>query len=96
MARSTNKRPFCGWTYCRSEKKDKQDYHRRYRSAVRQALRLGLEPPHFREYSNRWMWGKDGRQYFGDWLGDQRSLPHPSPKRPTETYDEFARRLMRK
>ena len=67
MSRSRQRTPISGWAACRSEKKDKQLWHRAYRRAVRVALAQGLEDlPHYREHSNPWMMGKDGKVYFGN------------------------------
>ena len=42
-------------------------WHRRYRAAVRRAIRAGVDPlPHFREHSDVWVFGKDGKTYWND------------------------------
>jgi len=69
MSRSYRKTPVHGNCVCSSEKKDKQLNHRRERQAVRQALHHDKEVmPDYREVSNRWTMGKDGKQWFGDSL----------------------------
>lgn len=67
MSLSLLRTPISGNCKCRSEKSDKILYHRAYRRRVRMAIRAGLDPlPHFREVSNVWTWGKDGKTYFGN------------------------------
>ena len=90
MSRSYRKTPRTGWCCCRSDKPYKRIYHRRYRSAVRTALRSGRAIPHYREYSDPWWWGKDGKQYFGHMLGDHRE------RWDGFTYHDIAVDLMRK
>lgn len=68
MSRSYRHTPIAGITTCRSEKEWKQRWHRRLRSAVRRTLLQTMDDallPHFREVSNIWTFGKDGKQYFG-------------------------------
>lgn len=67
MSLSHQHTPVTGNCSCRSEKYDKVSYHKRYRRAVRIAVQRGDEVlPHFRELSNVWTWGKDGKTY---WVG---------------------------
>jgi hypothetical protein len=64
MSRSRRKRPFRGITTCESEKEDKQHAHRAYRHAVKQHMKLNPKSetiPNWREYSDPWSWGKDGK-----------------------------------
>ncbi|HLY30599.1 MAG TPA: hypothetical protein VKQ36_06200 [Ktedonobacterales bacterium] len=66
MSRSRRKHPCHGVTTAASEKRDKQRDHRRYRHAVQQRLAVcwpdeAWQTPHWREYSNPWMWAKDGK-----------------------------------
>lgn len=68
MSRSRKRTPICGWTTCRSEKEWKQRWHRRLRTAVRRHLLQTHDDtrlPDFREVSNPWTFGKDGKGYFG-------------------------------
>jgi hypothetical protein len=68
--RSRKKTPVCGITTCRSEKDDKRIWHRRFRAKERDNLlahsRAGVDADyittHFREVSNPWNMGKDGRR----------------------------------
>ena len=78
MSRSRRKHPCTGITTCESEKDDKREAHRRFRHAVRQRLQAGvptdataltdtaddLTLPHWREYSDPWTWGKDGKWFI--------------------------------
>lgn len=75
MSRSRRKHPYTGITTCESEKDDKREAHRRYRHAVRQRLQTDVpadathatdDPtlPHWREYSDPWTWGKDGKWFI--------------------------------
>lgn len=71
MSLSHHHTPITGNCVCRSEKSYKILYHRRYRRAVRMALRIGADPlPHFRELSNVWLFGKDGKRYIGNLRSD--------------------------
>lgn len=66
MARSRRRTPVTGFTHCRSERKDKQAWHRRFRRAVRAALQREDDLlPHVREVSDPWGFGKDGKVYWG-------------------------------
>jgi hypothetical protein len=67
MSRSRKKTCISGATLCVSEKKDKIANHKRERMAVKQAIINGDElMPHYREVSDPWVMGKDGRFYFGN------------------------------
>jgi hypothetical protein len=87
MSRSRKKTPIHGIACCRSEKADKKIWHRRFRASERSRLVDVLRCPeiadgylttHFREVSNRWSMGKDGKvhwekpdssdDYFDIWL----------------------------
>lgn len=98
MARSRRKTPIYGNVVCRSEKTWKQIWHRRHRKAVKQALRTGQPVPHYREHSDPWWMGKDGKRYFGDMLSDDREID--SYRRTwhldCETWSDVARKAMRK
>jgi len=68
MSRSHRKNPICGITTARSEKQDKREYNRRFRRAIKQALRH-FDPesdvlPILREYSDPWAMDKDGKHRF--------------------------------
>ena len=72
MTRSRKKTCISGTTLCKSEKKDKVANHKRERKAVKQAMSNGDEVlPHYRELSNPWSMGKDGRFYFGNYDADK-------------------------
>ena len=71
MSRSTRKTPIMGITTCRSERDDKQIWHRRWRAHQRTALAsapLDDEdsklPESMKQLSDIWDMGKDGRQYW--------------------------------
>ena len=66
MSRSRLKTPIAGIAICRSERADKQEWHRRFRKRVREvlgSLDMASEPPlpHFRSLSDPWEFGKDGK-----------------------------------
>ena len=66
MSRSKRKTSIIG-TAGSSEKQDKRDYNRRYRSACKQVLHIDPKEellPHLREYSNPWSMSKDGKKWF--------------------------------
>ena len=67
MSRSRRKSPKRGITTARSERCDKQTWHRAFRKAERQRLasRPLSEPHHFRSFSNPWLMDKDGKHYWG-------------------------------
>ena len=71
MSRSYQKMPIKSHTTCRSERLDKQIWHKRWRTKERIKLAsLNLEnlDDHLttdrREVSNPWNMGKDGKHYF--------------------------------
>jgi hypothetical protein len=85
MSRSTRKTPAGGITTARSEKKDKQCWHRAFRSASRQNLQAiirdwragdGFLDVSFREKSSRWKMAKDGKTWRGPWW----DYPENSPE----------------
>ncbi|CAN5313675.1 hypothetical protein BH20ACI1_BH20ACI1_05350 [soil metagenome] len=66
MSRSKRKTSIIGVAGS-SEKQDKRDYNRCYRSACKQFLHTDHEKellPHLREYSNPWSMSKDGKKWF--------------------------------
>ena len=66
MSRSYRKTPIRAVVCCHSEKKDKQDWHRRFRRVNRVRVTQGLEPKHYKELSDTWGMGKDGsKNWFG-------------------------------
>ena len=71
MSRSYKKTPIEGITYARSNKKFKQQGHRRERSTVKNYLRphlaedLYIQIPDTRNYGNEWASPRDGKTYFG-------------------------------
>lgn len=71
MSRSHRKTPIVGYTTCRSEKQDKQLWHRRWRACERTAMTSvsselldGYMPLREDEVSSVWAMGKDGKQYW--------------------------------
>ena len=71
MSRSARKTPIMGWTTCRSERDDKQAWHRRWRAHQRTALAStplddedSTLPESVRQISDVWAMGKDGRHYW--------------------------------
>ena len=68
MSRSKKKNPFTSIVAGRSgrsEKKDKQSWHRALRREIKKLLKLGSEElPDIKEVSNPWMMSKDGKQYL--------------------------------
>lgn len=67
MTRSRKKNPFTGITCIESEKFDKQKSNRKLRRLVNILLTKGEEIfPSLREVSNRWTFGKDGKQRWLD------------------------------
>ena len=71
MSRSRRKTPITGHTNCRSERHDKQIWHRRWRTRERMALAsaspeaLSAHLPLLEnQVSNVWSMGKDGRSYW--------------------------------
>ncbi|WP_425357665.1 hypothetical protein [Methylomicrobium album] len=71
MSRSRRKTPIVGHTTCRSERKDKKRWHRRWRTRERIALAsaspeaLNAHLPLLEnQVGNVWSMGKDGRFYW--------------------------------
>ena len=64
MSRSYKRTPIFGNACCDSEKEDKQLWHRAFRRKTKLALKSGLYLPDFREVSNPWDFGKDGKHYW--------------------------------
>ena len=67
MSRSRKKTPITGNCKCRSERRDKQEWHSRFRSAVKQVL--AADPiaeiyPHEDDIGNVWSMAKDGKRPF--------------------------------
>lgn len=68
MSRSRRKTPITGITTARSEKFDKQRWHRAYRHAERQRLQAAPDsaPRHPFEFgAHAWNLSKDGKRYWG-------------------------------
>lgn len=66
MSRSTRRTPIFGNSKAKSERWDKRFWHRRFRRAVKQALRHAYEiMPHFRVVSDPWLFAKDGKVWRG-------------------------------
>lgn len=67
MSRSKKKTPITGITYSKSNKRFKQNEHRRERRAVNILLHTGKEiMPPLKKYGNEWASPRDGKTYFGD------------------------------
>lgn len=71
MSHSVRKKPIMGITTCRSERDDKQIWHRRWRAHQRTALAStplddedGNLPESVKQLSDVWAMGKDGRHYW--------------------------------
>lgn len=72
MSRSKRKIPISGWTAAKSEAQDKQIWHQRMRSAIKNIIRAShndvdvLEDTLFpteKDVSNVWAMDKDGKHY---------------------------------
>jgi hypothetical protein len=86
MSGSYRKNPFIGNTTCKSEKKDKKEWHSRWRCHERIALSkltlANLEeylPIPINQVSNPWAMGKDGKSYWNltdlkEFFGNQYGL----------------------
>ena len=74
MSRSKRHTSKCGICKCESEKSDKKIWHQRMRAAIRQYLYTNSFdeklPPHEKEVSHVWAFGKDGKAWF-----DQKQHP---------------------
>jgi len=78
MSRSRRKTPIIPMTLCRSERRDKQCWHRAWRRAERNALTALLSDRHVEAHlpwvrndvSDVWTMSKDGRTY---WSAEARS-----------------------
>lgn len=71
MSRSRRKTPIMGITTCRSERQDKQIWHKRWRARERTSLNStsfdeldAYLPILEKQISNVWDMGKDGKQYW--------------------------------
>ena len=68
MSRSFRRTPIFGITTATSEKQDKLAANRRWRAAIRRALRSQAEiMPHHREHADPWTMAKDGKRWMGPW-----------------------------
>ena len=67
MSHSYRHTPITGITTAESEKRDKQLASRRWRHAVREAIRRGRDVlPVRRECSDPWLFDKDGKRWWGN------------------------------
>lgn len=64
MTRSRKKTPITGMTTAESDKAFKSAEHRRERSAVKTAIKRGVEPPDTRKFGDPAVSEKDGKQWF--------------------------------
>ncbi len=71
MSRSYKKTPIMGHTTCQSERHDKRAWHKRWRLHERHNIDSlnhddfeQYSPVDFKEVSNVWLMGKDGKHYF--------------------------------
>ncbi len=65
MSRSKRKTPKRGNCVCHSEKQDKTLANRKYRQAIKRAIKNNTEIlPLKKEVSNIWRFGKDGKSYL--------------------------------
>lgn len=67
MTNSVRHAPISGRTTARSEKIDKQHWHRRLRHRNKTLVNVDRQPLHFREISNVWSFSKEGKGYWGNW-----------------------------
>jgi hypothetical protein len=78
MSRSRRKHPIAGWTTCASERDDKRRAHHAERQSIRRRLRIAPESdwplPHWYEFANPWLWGKDGKMRFSPQASYARKL----------------------
>jgi hypothetical protein len=66
MSRSFKRNPAGGFTNAKSERQDKQSWHRRFRRWVHRALSQEEEVmPEVFEASSDWDMRKDGKKWFG-------------------------------
>lgn len=67
MSRSKKKVSIAGITTAASDKEYKRRYNRRFRRVFKQVLGKNPETvllPDFRQYSNVWNFGKEGKKWF--------------------------------
>ena len=86
MSRSYKTHAAGGITTCRSEKRDKRIWHKRWRARTRDALRCRDDSEdweisifHVRQISNPWSMGKDGKYWYfpESWRKREAFLSHP-------------------
>jgi hypothetical protein len=87
MTRSVRKTPIYGITNARSERKDKQQWHRRFRVLEKQRLHTLTSETmdnhvttSIEEVSNPWAMNKDGRQYWS-WSSQKRAAIRMAKKK---------------
>nr|WP_156428593.1 hypothetical protein [Magnetospirillum sp. XM-1]CUW37142.1 conserved protein of unknown function\ len=74
MARSKRRTPIFGITTAESEQWDKRIANRRWRSAVRRALKFDADIlPERREHSDPWIMAKDGKRWMAEWAREEPS-----------------------
>jgi hypothetical protein len=106
MSRSFRRTPIFGNTTCRSERRDKQAWHGRWRARERDAIHRSMKgdlethlPVLEREASNTWSMGKDGRHYWSkvaqEKVADRMAL-HKSFKLPEQELAALRTRNLRK
>lgn len=66
MSRSRRKTPIVAHTMAESDKPFKQQENRRYRTRVRQALRVNADIPNRKLFGNEWSAPKDGKHWIGE------------------------------
>lgn len=67
MSRSYRKKPICGVTTAKSEKKDKRLVNRLFRRASRNRIKSNRDPFYnLKEISDIWDFAKDGKVYYCD------------------------------
>ena len=74
MSRSYRHTPISGIACRDTEKQDKRRANRKLRRITRSALRQKRILPLVREVSNRWLFGKDGKSWKGQWFTTKKRL----------------------
>lgn len=69
MSRSIKNKYFSSYACCNSEKKDKKIWHKVFRRKEKQKISSSIDldehvTTHYREVSNPWSMGKDGKRRF--------------------------------
>lgn len=100
MSRSRRKTPIYGHTTARSEARDKQQWHQRWRTHERDRLRkMPTDREHLttlhNEVSSTWEMAKDGRHWFG-WADQVRRMESWHNDRPSQERRKLRQRRLAK